>query len=563
MNNKTIAFLGIFLLLTPAVCVAGATTLDVGLWLKAQDDDSLSSRYQAYHVSRKTHHISKSPFQSMDINYDGVIRVSNDDRSIKSISPGGYLKISIRTFGNSRKLLVNSDSRGKLSYEFRVGRQEVPFEPEGRRWLEDVLIQVVRSSGLDAEGRAQRFYSNGGLDAFLDELSQIHSNNVKSRYFSALLDNNELSNRELSDVAYSIAGKLSSNTDRGRLFRSYQNLFLRDNQVASAYFSAISKLSSSTEKGRIYRNIDRKINFSHTGLRDAYFTSIDRISSNTEAGSVLRYTLANQDLPAGAQAALLRSVTKISSNSESGRVLRSGNFSLELTEVCEAYFSAVDNLSSSSEAGSTLRHVLSENQPGGACMTSLLSVTKKISSDSEKSSVIRSINKINLGDPVTREAYFNVIRLTSSDTEAGRMMRYTLEKHAPGPASMINLFETNGRRSSNTEISYVLRASVPHLVYEGPVLEAFFTCTNKLSSSTEHGRVLRELAKSSGDSREVLTGILYSAQKISSSSEKGSVLRSVAPKVKESDKEMKDLYMESARTLSSDSEFRRVMDAIM
>ncbi|MCK4751439.1 MAG: hypothetical protein KAT15_30490, partial [Bacteroidales bacterium] len=378
--------------------------------------------------------------------------MSDDDRSIRSISPDGYLKISIRTFGNSRELLVNSDTRGELTYEFREGRKEIPFEPEGRKWLEDVMLDVVRSSGLDARGRTERIYSRGGLDGVLDEISRIQSNSVMGMYFSALLEEQKLSKRELADVAYGIAGKMSSNTDRGRLFRKYKDVFINDPEVAVAYFSAISRLTSSTEKGRIYRDIDSPLGFNNPDLIEAYFAGINRISSNTEASSVLRHTIKNQELPIPAQAAALRSTAKLSSSTEAGRVIRTfGELDFSHPMIWQSYFAAVDHIASNTERGSVLRDALKKNNFEGTSMVTFLSSTRKISSSTEISSVIRSIRKINLNDAGIREAYFNVIRTTASTTESGRMLRYTLETHKLNQSSMINLYETTKRISSNTE----------------------------------------------------------------------------------------------------------------
>ena len=69
----------------------------------------------------------------------GEIKVSDDDTKIVSISPGGFLKFSKKTFGIRRSIIIESDSDGNLKYEYYEGRKEVPYEPEGRRWLADVL----------------------------------------------------------------------------------------------------------------------------------------------------------------------------------------------------------------------------------------------------------------------------------------------------------------------------------------------------------------------------------------------------------------------------------------
>jgi len=236
-----------------------------------------------------TDHIKTSNgFNSLEIKYDGEIHVSDDDMSIRSISPNGYLKIGYRTFGNKRELLVNSDRSGHLSYEFYEGRKEIPFEPEGKKWLADVLLDVVRSSGIDADGRTTRFYASQGIDAFIGEISQINSNSVQGKYFRALLSDHKLTNQELIKTADAISGKMSSNSESGRLFREHAVLFLDENSVAAAYFKAVSRISSNSERGRIYRNLDRPLDFSNQALVIAYFTGISKMSSSSEKGISLR-----------------------------------------------------------------------------------------------------------------------------------------------------------------------------------------------------------------------------------------------------------------------------------
>ena len=564
MKRQSILAVSLAILMTtgslPAAVIAN---LDISTFLHSRKQDARAVVNTAAVIPGPEHWRSDGPFNSTNISHDGDIRVSEDDRSVESISPGGYLKISIRTFGNSRELLINSDSRGNLSYEFREGRQEIPYEPEGRRWLAEVLPDVIRSSGIDAERRALRIYARGGIDGFLDEISKIPGNTVMALYFSALLDQQTLNDGELEKLIYAIAGKMSSDTERGRLFREYQDSFLRNAGVATDYFSAISRLSSSSEKGRIYREIDQPLDFTDRQMTDAYFAGIDRISSSTEAGSALRHTIATHRLTDYALGVLLRSTAKVSSSTESGRVLRTfTEINLDDPSVRESFFAAVDHLSSSTEAGSVLRDVLRKNKVDGASMVALLNSTRKIPSSTESGSVVRTISSINLADAQIREAYFNVIRTNPSTTESGRMLRYTLDNHKLGRESLINLFETTSRISSSTEVSSVLRASVPHLIYEDPVLDAFFSCTARISSSTEQGRVLRTLAAAEGLNPKAVKGILICARAISSSTEKGSVLRAVAPKIK-GDHELRDVYMDTAKTLGSDSEYRRAVEAIM
>ncbi len=551
-------------LLMPQASITEAASTRFSPRLHQPRDDTAGMNYQSYRITGPIRKRIVNGIDEMEIKFDGDIRIGKDDMSIQSISPGGYLNFSVKTFGNKRELLVTSDRNGRLSYEYHEGRKEVPFEPEGRRWMEDILIDVVRASGIDAERRTDRIFKSGGLNGFLDEIREIVSNSVKSLYFSVLLSGQDLTNQELETVAGSIAASISSNSQCGRLFRDYSGLFLRDNDVAVSYFNAFSRLSSNSERGRIYRSIGTKLDFSNQMLLNAYFQGIDRMSSNTEAGSVLRHTLRNQDLTPPVLEHLFISVAKLSSNTEAGRVLRSvPGIDFGNKQMTEAFFDAVNHMSSNTEKGSVLRDCIGKNMLEGPAMVGYLGACRKMSSNTEKGRVLRTIQKIDLKDPDTREAYFGVIASMSSNTEKGSVLRYALEKYSHNRQSMITLLETTSRLSSNTEKGRVLRACIPHMINEQSVLDAFFRAVDKMSSSTEKGRVLRAMISNGEIDKEVITGILQSAGKISSNTEKGAVLRAVAVKIPEGDEGLRDLYFETARTLSSDSEYRRAMDAIL
>jgi hypothetical protein len=630
--NILTAALVISLSLNPDV--RGTTSIDVSSWLFPISVEKASILGQSSHPADDNEVRIVNGINTMEIKYDGDIKVGNDDRSIRSISPGGYLTFSVRTFGNKRELTITSDKSGQLSYAYYEGRTEIPFEPEGREWMEDVLIDVIRASGIDAEGRTNRIYSDSGLNGFIDEIKEIRSNSVKRRYFSALLSGHNLPNQELKAIAESITRTMSSDSERSRLFREYADLFLKDNEVAVSYFSAFSRLSSNSERGRIYRNIDEALDFSDPMLVDAYFQGIDRISSNSEKGNVLRHTLGTKEMTDRAYVSIFNTVAKLSSSSEAGRVIRTTDkLNLNNKELTAACFAAINRISSNSEKSSALRHLISRNALEEQAMVSFLNSCMSISSSSEKSRVLMSIADIDLaGNQMIREQYFNAINSISSESESGRVLRYTLEKHdmdnnsmqellesAEGLSSsteksrvlrtitgldlvgerelsgqyfntvnsissdsesgrtlrytlekheldrnsMRALFESAAKLSSSSERSNVLRTAIPYMIYDQTVLDAYFKAVTTTSSSSEQGRILRDLINRGKLDSRVITGVLNSARTISSSTEKGSVLRAVAPKIPENDSTLRDLYMETAKTIGSDSEYRRTIDALM
>jgi len=135
---------------------------------------------------------SYTPFNSLEIDYRGKITVTNDDKDIKSISPGGYLTISNKTFGNRRTVRIKGVENGKLKREYFVGKNQESWEPDGRKWLAENLLDVIRISGIDAENRVRRIYKNNGIEGVLDEISEISSNSISTKYFEATLEIEEL-----------------------------------------------------------------------------------------------------------------------------------------------------------------------------------------------------------------------------------------------------------------------------------------------------------------------------------------------------------------------------------
>lgn len=529
---------------------------------------SLSGQNYCYNYSitggKKQYKYSDN-FSNYDIQVNGEISVNDNDTGIKRISPGGSLKISKKTFGNKRSIIIESNSSGNLNYEYYEGRQEIPFDPEGKKWLADVLLDVVRLTGIDAEGRTKRIYAKEGLDGVIEEIHEISSNTVMAVYFESLLKNISLNDDEIVTVCSAISHEITSNTERGRLYRKYADIFMRNNTTAIVFFESLSSLSSNTERGSVLTSINSKIDFNDPKVTEAYFAGVDRMTSNTERGNVLRYTERNQVLSNNAYARLLTSVKKLSSNTEMGSVIRSlSQLDMKNPEVSTAYFIAIDAMTSNTEAGSTMRNLLKTQELGDDNYIRLLGSIKKLTSNTEMGSILRSIAVINLNNPQIAEAYFLAIGSMTSNTETGSVLRNTLREFELNTDSWSRFFIVTGKLTSNTEMGSVLSAASKKMPYDDEiVLDDFFVTANKFSSSTEHARVLRGVISNPEFNKYAAYKLLESTRKISSNTEKGSVLIKVSESEQIKDPEIRKIYMSTAQTLTSDSEYRRVVDKLM
>jgi hypothetical protein len=469
---------------------------------------------------------SVNNFTEFNYKYQGVITVTPDDKDVKSISPGGFLRIESTTFGNTRVLHLEGDSDGKIRREYYEGKTRVDYEPEGKKWLADVLIDVVRSSGIDAEARTVRIYKSRGTTGVLDEIEEIPSNRAKGLYFRLLLNQAGVTNGDLKLIIASVGEELSSNTEMGSLLR----------EIAPKYLA-------------------------NEDLSTAYFRTVQSLSSNTEAGSVLRNAIKRGTLSDRSQIELLRTTQMLSSNTERGSVLRAFNpISKNSEEVNRAYFDAINSMSSNTEIGATLVDLIRNQKISGPSLNKLFNSAALMSSETEKGRVLREAIKLMPGTIGSQESFFHAAQSMSSNTELGLTLTEYL-KYAFSNGSKAQFFSTARHLSSNTELGNVLRRCSDYVKDDEAGAMEFLKTALHLSSNTELGSVLRTLTEKTTNPK-ILEAIIKASEQLSSNTEKGSVLVTVAGVMPKNNETLRTAYKNAAKTLSSDSEYRRVMDMI-
>src|SRR5688572_21747625 len=102
---------------------------------------SATTRVYASGNDSKISYKNSDGFNSFNIEVRGTIEVTDDDRDIKSISPDGYLEITKTTFGSKRTIKISAEG-STVKREYYDGRTLVSYEPEGRKWLSEILPEV-------------------------------------------------------------------------------------------------------------------------------------------------------------------------------------------------------------------------------------------------------------------------------------------------------------------------------------------------------------------------------------------------------------------------------------
>jgi hypothetical protein len=465
----------------------------------------------------------------LEVSYKGKIKVTDNDEDIKSISPGGFLKISNRTFGNRRTVIIMSDSDGKLTREYYIGKNLQEWEPEGRIWLAENLIDVLRSTGIDAEGRTRRIYKSDGVDGVVDEISSISSNSVIKKYFEALLDIDGISDGDKSKIIEEICMTMTSNSQISSLLRKYDEIYMKNNKLAHAYFNCVSQLSS-----------------------------------NTETGIVLRHVLENNQLTNEMKVYLLNCVDYMTSNTEMSLVLKEfNNYFPEDNDVSDAYFNAIDNMTSNTSISVTLIDLMDKHKLREYDQIKLLLVTSHLSSNTSMFEVLRKYNYSFTNNNNIAGTYFRTLNSFTSNTDLSGVMRDLLNKQTLTDISMMKFLRTARNFTSNTDMSMVLTSSIKYLNLENQaVMTEFFSTVEGFTSNTDMASVLRRLIDRKDLTKENIIDILKICNYFTSNVEMEHVMIKLSKHIDNDDETLKEIYINTAQMLTSQTSYKNVMDAL-
>ena len=188
--------------------------------------------------------------------------------------------------------------------------------------------------------------------------------------------------------------------------------------------------------------------------------------------------------------------------------------------------------------------------------------TDLASSDGELRAVLEAIGKRGHMAASMAEAFGAAVEHMSSDGEKRELLQqYALK----GDRDMLLVsMRQAGSISSDGEKAEFLRATVSRYLAndDEQLRNAFFSVTNTISSDGEKHEVLNAVLPYA-QKPAVLYAILDAARQISSDGEKSELLVSILKRRAVTTPQLKEAFMKTTRTLSSDAEYRRVMEAML
>ncbi len=347
------------------------------------------------------------------IEYEGDIEVSDDDKEIVSISRGGFIEIKTSSFGKKRKLVIEAE-RGDLNRKYYVGRTEKSFEPEGKSWLAEILPDIIRTTGIAAEARVERFYNRGGATAVLNEINELKGDYSRSAYFRLLLER-DLKSSDLIKLLSSASKNITSDYYLSNILQKNQDKFLQNSETISAYIKATKSIKSDYYMSQVLMNAINSKKITDDQL-DELLAISNNIDSDYYLSEVLRKILNNRSLNKSNMNKIMKLSSKIDSDYYKSEVLKEALKKEDLSkENYNAFIASLGDVDSDYYTAGVIKGLLKKDLDDKTLSELLSLIEKNVDSDYYASEVYKKLAKKDLTESQLIKVLENLTSISSSN----------------------------------------------------------------------------------------------------------------------------------------------------
>ncbi|MFC2128326.1 hypothetical protein ACFLRR_00475 [Bacteroidota bacterium] len=525
------------------------------------------------------------------------IAFSDDEKSIKNMSPGASLIIVKRDFGLKRTISVNASMQGDLKYKYFVGKKEIPFKPEGEKLLREILIDVIRCTNLGAEQRVNKIFTEKGLKGFLVELDKIESNYTKQEYYSYLLNNDKLSRDDFKVIISSIKEHIDSDYELGQVLSSIPKEYIFDKEIAPEYFKAFKNISADYEISSILDNIIRIQELNENNVK-VVLDATHHLDSDYERVRVLNSMIDNYDIKDSILVHVLDNAKHISISSEYKDVLNNIIINSKLNnkelvsvihagenigiaydlsdllnnvvvhydisgEVLEEFIKTAEKMNSDNDYTRVLTSVINNEKLNSNGIINLIKASFNIESDFERSEFLMKMIQVHGVSDENLKYYIKSADLIHSEVDYIRVIVELMRNIELNDKNIINIIEAGEKIYSDVELMHFLMEICSNYKPEGPSLEAFLEQAERLSPGYDMARVISFLVDGNVELNKGNTiQILHACENIQSNTDLRNLLLVIGNRMPENDKELINLVIKVAENLQSVDYYDQVLKSL-
>ncbi|MEO0424953.1 MAG: M56 family metallopeptidase [Pseudomonadota bacterium] len=431
--------------------------------------------------------------EQVEVRLEGNLQLSEDDRDVLSVSPGGSFELKDRVGRERRAITLTPDTSGRLERRYLRNGKVAPWDTQAQQWFVGRLLQVLRNGGLDAEGRVQRLLARGGTAAVLDEVRQITFSHVASEYLAHLIAYTDLSVTEAQELLAVAGERVTSDHSLANLLIALSGKIGLPQPLHLAYLQAVMTIASDHESGRVLARLLRE-ELDEPALM-AVMDATATIASDHEAAMVLakvpeRYTLSTQ-----VRAAYLRNVKQVQSDHEQSmlllHLLRQPLGPEQLTDVLEA----AESLQSDHELSMVLIAALRNQTLSGESLQTFANTAASLQSDHEMATVLIAMLRQSPVDAARSVVALELLHTVASDSSAADVLSTVLRERTLGDDEWRAFLRVYPTINSSSQQGRLLDVLLMAGALETPRVMDVLRLIDSMSSSSTAVEALRRLAR--------------------------------------------------------------------
>lgn len=323
---------------------------------------------------------------SVDLVAQGEVKFNADYTDVSEISSGGYLELTVRENGGTRRLELRPQG-DELRRVYLVNGNPAPWDDAARVWFADFLLALDRQTGFAVEVRFPALLQQG-VGAVFGEIDQLSSDYVRGIWYRKLFTAASLSPMEVRRAA------------RG----------------------AGTTMESDYELGRVLAALAAKYSLAGAEVRDAFIEAAGTLESDYERAQLLMVVITKGPVTPDAGRTIVKLAGGMSSDYEKARVLMAlgGSKQVDPRTAAPDYLDVVVGMESDYERGRVLRLILDSGQLSKESLVQVLGVVGHMESDYEAANVLVAVATRNQLDEALRAAYLKAADNLRSDYESQR-----------------------------------------------------------------------------------------------------------------------------------------------
>ena len=199
-------------------------------------------------------------------------------------------------------------------------------------------------------------------------------------------------------------------------------------------------------------------------------------------------------------------------------------------------------------------------------LQTLIDVTrhlKRMTSDHDKGLLLQQIAKRYVKNDELRDAYLDAVGSMTSDHERTKALIGLLDRDSLDASSTARVLRATGTMTSDLNRGMVLKRLTPTTFADTMVQKAYIGVLNGMTSNVERAGAIGTMVKQPNLSQGHRLALLRATSGITSNTEKANVLLLFVEQQGLADPAVRSAFYKAAESLTSDSDYRRVMATML